>query len=66
MEVYQTNSYANILKSFSSFSSGLEQIIGLLDKFEVNDSSVDNSKYFNEGEIDFPDIVQHDNRETEG
>ncbi len=65
MEVYQTNSYANILKSFNSFSSGLEQIIGLLGKFEVNDSTVDNSSYFDDDDIDFPDITQKHSSEND-
>lgn len=57
MEVFQADSYTNILNSFRSFSTGLEQIIGMLDKFEVNDSSVESSDYFSEDDIDFPDIA---------
>jgi hypothetical protein len=57
MEVFQADSYTNILNSFRSFSSGLEQIIGMLDKFEVNDSSIESSDYFTADGIDFPDIA---------
>lgn len=61
MEVFQADSYTNILNSFRSFSTGLEQIIGMLDKFEVNDTSVESSDYFSNDDLDFPDIAPKSN-----
>ncbi len=60
MEVYQINGYTHILNSFKKYSSGLEQILGMLKHIDIQETPVTvPNEHFSVDDLDFPDLGIH-------